>query len=53
MEFHHQQPWHLGGPTDLANALPLCAAHHKLADHPQSYDMRHLANGRVRFTRRT
>src|SRR5215831_13780289 len=25
---HHLFPWELGGPTDLSNALSLCAAHH-------------------------
>jgi hypothetical protein len=27
-EIHHLLEWELGGPTDLANLLPLCARHH-------------------------
>ena len=30
-EIHHRQPWHRGGPTDLANAVPLCGHHHRRA----------------------
>jgi hypothetical protein len=26
---HHLVPWHLGGPTDLANLVLLCGAHHR------------------------
>ena len=31
-EIHHVEPWESGGPTDLANLLPLCLAegHHHL-----------------------
>jgi hypothetical protein len=29
-EAHHVVPWELGGATDLANLLPLCARHHHL-----------------------
>jgi hypothetical protein len=29
-DIHHVLPWELGGPTDLANLLPLCARHHHL-----------------------
>jgi hypothetical protein len=29
-EIHHLVPWELGGATDLANLLPLCARHHHL-----------------------
>jgi len=53
MEFHHQEPWHVGGPTDLRNAIPLCPAHHRMADHPKTYDLRRLPDGKVRFVRRT
>ena len=53
VEFHHEDPWHLGGPTDLRNAIPLCPAHHRMADHPKTYDLRRLPDGRVRFVRRT
>ena len=27
-EIHHLLPWELGGPTDLANLIPLCSRHH-------------------------
>ncbi len=27
-EIHHIVPWELGGPTDLANLVPLCSRHH-------------------------
>jgi hypothetical protein len=52
MEYHHQHPWHRGGPTDTRNGISLCAPHHRMADHPDTYDMRHLPNGKVRFARR-
>jgi hypothetical protein len=29
-DIHHVLPWELGGPTDLANLIPLCARHHHL-----------------------
>jgi hypothetical protein len=29
-EIHHLHEWELGGPTDLANLLPLCSRHHHL-----------------------
>jgi len=29
-EIHHIVPWERLGPTDIANLLPLCAAHHHL-----------------------
>lgn len=51
-EAHHQEPWHRGGPTDLSNCLPLCPPHHHMADHPESWNMRKLPSGRVRFSRR-
>lgn len=51
-EGHHRRPWHLGGRTDLADGLPLCPPHHHMADHPDSWDMRTLPSGRVRFSRR-
>ncbi len=28
-EIHHRKPWSHGGPTDLADAVPLCAWHHR------------------------
>lgn len=27
-QIHHLNPWELGGPTDVDNAISLCAAHH-------------------------
>ena len=29
-EIHHVVPWELGGPTDLANLIPLCSRHHHM-----------------------
>ncbi len=49
---HHQDPWHLGGPTDAKKGISFCAPHHHMADHPQTYDMKRLPNGKIRFTRR-
>ncbi|MEM9036492.1 MAG: DUF222 domain-containing protein [Actinomycetota bacterium] len=31
-EVDHQRPWADGGSTDQANAVPLCARHHRLKD---------------------
>ena len=53
VEYHHEQPWSRGGATDAGNGISLCPAHHRMADHPDSYDMRRLPDGRVRFSRRT
>jgi hypothetical protein len=52
-EFHHVQPWHQGGGTDISNGICLCATHHKMADRRDTYDMRRLPDGKVRFSRRT
>ncbi|GAA0974524.1 HNH endonuclease signature motif containing protein [Nocardioides aquaticus] len=38
-ELHHLTEWSKGGPTDLANALPLCGHHHRKA-HDPAYEMR-------------
>jgi hypothetical protein len=51
-EAHHKDPWHRGGPTDLGNGIPLCPPHHHMADHPESWDLRTLPSGKVRFARR-
>lgn len=51
-EAHHVTPWQHGGRTDLDNAILLCAWHHHRA-HDRDYDMKHLPNGEVRYTRRT
>ena len=29
-QIHHVVPWENGGPTDLANLIPLCSSHHHL-----------------------
>jgi hypothetical protein len=34
-ELHHEDPWHRGGRTDLALAVPLCGTHHRLAHDPR------------------
>ncbi len=33
-ELHHLRPWSQHGPTDLANALPLCGHHHRRIHDP-------------------
>lgn len=52
-EYHHEHPWHQGGRTDLNRGIPLCPSHHSMADHPDSWNMKRLSDGGVRFTRRT
>lgn len=44
-EIHHIRPWELGGPTDLANLLPLCSRHHHLV-HEAGWTL-HLAPDRT------
>ncbi len=51
-EAHHPEPWAKGGRTDLKNGLPLCPPHHHMADHPESWNMKRLPSGGVRFSRR-
>ena len=34
-ELHHLTPWEHGGPTDLANALPLCWEDHRRIHNPE------------------
>ena len=53
VEYHHLDPWHRDGRTDLSKGLPLCPPHHHMADHPDAWNMRRLPSGGVRFTRRT
>jgi hypothetical protein len=50
-DIHHVHPWSLGGPTDLANALPLCGWHHRRV-HDPAFNMKHMPSGEVRFSRR-
>ena len=51
-EAHHQHPWHQGGTTDAKHGIALCPPHHRMADHPQTWNMRQLPDGSFRFTRR-
>jgi hypothetical protein len=52
-EAHHLIPWaEAGGPTNVNDALLLCAFHHHRA-HDKTYDLRRLPDGGVRFFRRT
>jgi len=51
-EAHHLVPWSQGGDTDLQNAALLCSRHHHRA-HDPAYDTSRLANGDLRFHRRT
>ena len=48
---HHENPWHTGGPTDLANAILLCSHHHHRV-HDTGYRTDRLPNGDLRFHRR-
>ncbi|QIX27239.1 DUF222 domain-containing protein [Nocardioides sp. JQ2195] len=51
-EAHHRTAWSQGGPTDLANGMLLCSYHHQRI-HDDSYRVKHLAKGDVRFNKRT
>jgi len=52
-EAHHAgAPWSRGGRTDLADGQLLCSWHHHRA-HDESYLVKQLANGDVRFHKRT
>ena len=50
-ELHHRQPWSEGGPTDLANAAPLCGYHHRRV-HDSKYEHQWLPDGSVRIRHR-
>ena len=50
-ELHHKQPWSHGGPTDLANAAPLCGHHHRRI-HDPLYEHEWLPDHSVRFRHR-
>ena len=52
LEYHHPHAWRDGGRTDARTGIPLCPPHHHMADHPESWDLSRLADGRVRFRRR-
>jgi len=49
---HHDDPWALGGPTDLANGRLLCPTHHRRV-HDPAYDHHTTVDNQVEFTRRT
>jgi hypothetical protein len=49
---HHDDPWSLGGKTDLANGRLLCPAHHRMAHDPR-FDPQTLGDNQVRFILRT
>ena len=51
-ELHHRRPWAQGGRTDLADAIPLCAQHHRWI-HDTGYNHQQLPDGSIRFSRRT
>ncbi|HEX4687427.1 MAG TPA: DUF222 domain-containing protein [Nocardioides sp.] len=52
-EAHHASaPWSGGGRTDLKDGLLLCPFHHHRA-HDTAWRTSRMADGRVRFTRRT
>jgi len=50
-DIHHRNPWSTRGPTDLANAVPLCGWHHRRA-HDTRFDLTYLPTGEVRYKRR-
>ena len=50
-ELHHRRPWSERGPTDLANAVPLCGHHHRRI-HDADYEHQWLPDGTVRFRHR-
>jgi hypothetical protein len=52
LQYHHEDPWHLGGKTDAKKGIPLCPPHHHMADHPESWDMTRQPDGTYRFHRR-
>ncbi len=50
-EIHHHTPWSHGGPTDLNNAVPLCAHHHR-AIHDPSYEHHRQPDGTITYEHR-
>jgi hypothetical protein len=50
-EAHHLNPWHTGGPTDLANGVLMCSHHHHRI-HEVGFRADRLPNGDLRFHRR-
>jgi Domain of unknown function (DUF222) len=51
-EAHHLAPWGRGGNTDLDQGVLLCSFHHHRA-HDTRYDLTRMANGDLRYHRRT
>ena len=49
-EIHHPHAWSTGGHTNLENALPLCAHHHRIA-HDPTWELRRHADGECTFHR--
>ncbi len=47
---HHLRPWQHGGPTDLANLVPLCSRHHHLV-HEGRWHLELLPDRVLRLTR--
>jgi hypothetical protein len=50
-DMHHPDPWSRGGPTSVANSLPLCGFHHRRA-HDDAFVMHRLPTSEVRFRHR-
>jgi hypothetical protein len=50
-DLHHPHAWGAGGPTSLANSVPLCGRHHRCA-HDGRFDLTYLPSGEVRYRRR-
>ena len=50
-EMHHRRPWSAGGPTNLADAVPLCWFHHRRI-HDPALEHRYRPDGSVSFHRR-
>jgi hypothetical protein len=51
-EAHHLEPWSRGGRTNLKDGALLCSFHHHRA-HDSRYQLSRLANGDLRYHRRT
>ncbi|MEM7338969.1 MAG: HNH endonuclease [Actinomycetota bacterium] len=49
-QIHHVRPWRDGGPTDLANLVPLCSHHHHRV-HEGGWTLRLMPDRRVRIWR--
>jgi hypothetical protein len=50
-DMHHPHAWSRGGPTSLANSVPLCGWHHQRA-HDSRFPLKYMTSGEVRFSRR-